>query len=312
MKSVPPHVRLHRLFGVFAVVHAVLLFVIFFPSVRDDWPPWMYRVWVGLATLWFLWPLALALHPAQSPRRVLVPLAIAAPFVFFWFRLYSSLYAPSVFGFPEGVELTPRSMFQYAASFGHGWFDGRKTLKTGRLTLEAYGPPLGVATPGTPRFSEETLKQRGIEIKFVASDVVSAPIIAHATGYNVAMMTEIKRRWPAMIKAAQDEDARWEQSYYDGKKAGRGEAKRDLRAGHLAIEVSDPPKPSDADFEKMLQERYHIAFRRVDPNADPKMANHVFGQRDGYNEVAEAEIVRRFGKATVHSIWDSFYESRYK
>ena len=311
MKSVPPEVRLHRLLGVFAVGHAVLLFFIFFPAVTDDWPQWMYRVWVGLATLWFLWPIVLALHPAQSARRVLVPLAIAAPFVFFWFRVYSSLYAPSVFGLPEFVRLTPRSMFQYAASFGHGWFDGRKTSKTGRLILEAYGPPLGVFTPGAPKFSEETLKQCGIEIKFVASDVVSAPIIAHARGYNDAMMAEIRRRCPAVVKAAEDEDARWEQSYYDGEKAGRAEAESDLRAGQLAIVVSDPPKKSDAEFEKMLGEKYQLRFKRLDPKADPKMANKVYGQQSGYNQIADAEIKRRFGKATDYAIWEAWAKSRF-
>ena len=124
------------------------------------------------------------------------------------------------------------------------------------------------------------------------------------------MIGEIKQRCAAVVKAAEDEDARWLQSYADGAEAGRVEARRDIREGRFVIEVSDRPKKGDDDFEKMLRERYQIAFRRVNPDADPKMANNVFGHKDGYNEVAEAELSRRFGEKTVEAIWKSFYQIR--
>jgi hypothetical protein len=37
------------------------------------------------------------------------------------------------------------------------------------------------------------------------------------------------------------------------------------------------------------------------------MANRVFGHKAGVNEVAEAEITRRFGEGTVESIWKYSY-----
>ena len=62
----------------------------------------------------------------------------------------------------------------------------------------------------------------------------------------------------------------------------------------------------------MLRERYQVDFRRVTPDADPKMANKVFGHREGYNEVIGTELTRRFGEKTVEAIWKSFYETRGK
>jgi hypothetical protein len=60
----------------------------------------------------------------------------------------------------------------------------------------------------------------------------------------------------------------------------------------------------------MLRERYQIDLKRVNPQAIPDMANNVFGHKEGYNEVAEMEIKRRFGKASVETIWKFFYEMR--
>jgi hypothetical protein len=207
MKDVGSQVRVHRILGCLAVAHAGLL--LFVPStLGDGWMSWTLRLWVGLATLWFLWPLVLALHPAQSARRVLIPLGFAAPFVFLWFRLYSSDLGPPVFGLPEFVHLTPHSMLQYAISYRTGWADANKKAKTAGLSLEAYG--FGTFTPGAPGFSRETLKQCGIEINHVAGCVVDTQIVGHANGYNIAMIAEIKRRFGnGVVKAAEDKDAKW-------------------------------------------------------------------------------------------------------
>jgi hypothetical protein len=267
---------------------------------------WTHRLWVGLATLWFFWPFVLAIHPARSVRRVLVPLIIAAPFVLLWFRLYSSVLAPPVFGLPPGLSLSPPDLVIYAVAYQSGSADAKKDMRGGRLNLEAFG--FGTITPGAPNFSEATLKQYGIEVTHVAGCVVDSRIEGHAYGYNVAMVAEIKRRCGvAVVTEAEREDARWIQSYDDGKEAGRAEALSELQAGRLALEISDPPKKGDTEFEKMLGDRYQINLRRVDPHADPKMSNKVFGHVAGVNEVAEAEITRRFGQGTVESIWKSFY-----
>jgi hypothetical protein len=280
VKPTAPEVRTHRLFGILAVLHAALLFFVLFPTV--DWSDWMVRFWVALATLWFAWPLILALHSAQCAKRVLIPLAIAAPFVFFWFRWYTDLYAPRAFGLTEFVEFRLSSMFRFATSFG--------------------------ATPGTPRFSVETLKQCGIPIKYVASDVVSSEILAHARGYNIAMMPEIRRRWPAVVKATEDEDAGLEKLLSDGEKNGRAEAETDFRSGHFGIVLDDPSRIDDAAFEKWLRDNYQINVKRVNPPTDPKMENYVSGYASGYNRVSDAEIRHRFGKAALDEIWQKWVE----
>src|ERR1700676_3204890 len=113
-------VRVHRILGCFAVLHSVLLLIPFF--YLDTMNGWPMRLWFGLCTLWLFWPLILALHPAQSARRVLIPLGFAAPFAFLWFRFYAGMAAP-LFGLPDGLELYPHTIAQWAVSYGRGWVD---------------------------------------------------------------------------------------------------------------------------------------------------------------------------------------------
>ncbi len=258
------------------------------------------RLWVGFATLWFLWPIVLAVHGVKSVRRALIPLGIAAPFVFVWCRSYIHQFAPGIFGMPSGVSLTPVSILEYSGSYVSGWLQAKQQVRTGHFALEGYG--FGFSAPKAPNFSKEALKQCGIEALAVAGCVVNTRIEGHAAGWNDATMSALRHRCPDIVKAAEDEDARWHQSYYDGERAGRQDALDDLKAGGLAIEVSDSPK-QDADFERMLRERYQIGLRRVYPHADPKLMNNVFGHNAGYNRVADKEIRRGFGKAADESIW---------
>ena len=107
-------------------------------------------------------------------------------------------------------------------------------------------------------------------------------------------MKEIRRRCPAIVKAAEDEDARLQQSSEDGRKMGRDDALKDLREGHLVLEVSTRDNYGDGDFEAMLAQRYQARLRRLNPDANPNMANSVFSHMDGNNSVAQDEITRRF------------------
>lgn len=309
MKASPSKVRVHRILGCLTVLHGLLVAVLLFTVARDS--IWFFWFWVVLATLWFFWPLVLAVHPGRSVLRIILPLILAYPGYFLWSRPYS-LVVVQAFHLEEsltwGVDLSPHSMLTYAFGYGVGWADAKKDAKAGRLILESFG--FGTFTPGAPNFSDSARQQYGIEINQVAGCVVNERIMGHAKGYNDVMVEEIKRRCGiAVVTEAEKENARWVQSYEDGEEEGRAEALSELRAGRLAIEVSDPPKKGEAEFERMLRERYQISLRRVDPNADPKKANKVFGHKAGYNEVAEAEIIRRFGEDTVASIWKSFYQA---
>jgi hypothetical protein len=307
MRTPPPGVHINRILGCAAVLHAGLL--LFVPEAAGPtWLGFTHRLWVGLATLWFFWPLVLAVHPSKSARRFFVPLLFAAPCVFLWFRAYSSILAPPLFGLPDMIDLNPISLLQYSVSYGSGRLDANKDAKTGRLNLEAYG--FGTFTPGVPNFPDSLLKEYRIEVTHVAGCVVDTSIIGHAKGYNDRMLDEIRRRCgDSIVKNAEEEDARWIQSYKDGEKAGRADAQRDLQKQTLAIEVTDPPKNGDDDFAKMLRERYQVELRRTYPQVDPKMANQVFGHSTGYNAVMEEELNRRFGEKTSSSIWSSFYRS---
>lgn len=308
MRRIPPAIHVNRILGCAAVLHAGLLLLV--PSTAGPtWLGFTHRLWVGLATLWFFWPLILAIRPLMSARLFLGVFLLAAPCLCFWCPMYSTTLAPPLFGLSDAVSLDPISLLQYSVSYGSGRLDASKAAKTGRLNLEAFG--FGTVTPGAPNFSESVLKQYQIEITHVAGCVIDTAIVGHAKGYNDRMLDEIRRRCgDSVVKTAEEEDARWIQSYTDGEKAGRADARRDLQAQTLAIEVTDPPKNGDDDLAKMLRERYHVEFRRKDPHVDPKMANQVYGHCAGYNAVMEQELNRRFGENTASSILSSFYLSR--
>jgi len=75
----------------------------------------------------------------------------------------------------------------------------------------------------------------------------------------------------------------------------------------VILEVAHVPEGHDEKVEELLRERYQVSFRQPSPNSDPKMANKVLGHECGYNEVAEQEIKRRFGKKALRTIWDLYY-----
>jgi len=74
--------------------------------------------------------------------------------------------------------------------------------------------------------------------------------------------------------------------------AGHEDAGKDVREGRLIIESFGLPPPWDADYAKLLKERYGIELRAV---AGCVVDDNIVGHRKGYNEVSEAEIQRRFG-----------------
>ncbi len=296
-------VRVHRILGCLAILHSGLL-LLFRSSAGRTWMDWHLRLWIGLAILWLFWPLIFVLHPARSARRVLIPLMVAAPFVFFWFGLLFWIAAAFMFNLPDEVDIQEDSVVQYAASYGRGWLDAKRDIKSGRVVFEGYGFG-GNMTPGAPAFSSSSprsLEQCRVEIRPVALCSIDTRIVGHAKGYNDVMVAALRQRCPDLVKSAEDEDARWTRSLYEGAEAGRADARRDLNRGQLVFEVTDPPSKGDMAFEKMLRERYQLGFRRVNPDADPRMANYVFGHATGYDEVVYAEVEHHFGKPAVDAV----------
>jgi len=101
-----------------------------------------------LATLWFLWPIVLAVHGANSPKRALIPLVFAAPFVLLWGRLYTIELAPAVFEMPDAVHLNPYDVSQYLVAYFHGRSVAQEELRKGHFVLEGYG--FGFFSPKPP------------------------------------------------------------------------------------------------------------------------------------------------------------------
>jgi hypothetical protein len=84
--------------------------------------------------------------------------------------------------------------------------------------------------------------------------------------------------------------------------AGRADAENDVRAGRLAIEVFGSPIKGEANFERMLRERYQIELRRVAGETDTGTDQRVWGHAYGYDDVSEAEIEGRLGKVAIETI----------
>ncbi len=57
-----------------------------------------------------------------------------------------------------------------------------------------------------------------------------------------------------------------------------------------------------AGYEKILRDRYQIELRRIAD--DTNVTEKVLGQAEGYNEVSEREITRRFGSGVIEETAD--------
>lgn len=97
--------------------------------------------------------------------------------------------------------------------------------------------------------------------------------------------------------------------------SGRVDAKRDLAKGILANERFGLPVLgldehahivlSQEEYSKFLQERFGIELRSV---AGCVVNGRIYAHADGYNEIMDAEIERRFGT----NFWSRAWEDAYK
>ena len=183
--SMPPRNQ-HRVLGCLAIVHSAAVITLL---VLRPWPwapPWYDRLWVGIATLWFLWPLVLLLHSGGSALRVAVPLVLAGLIAIPWWRMYRS-DAAVLFGLPMGCTLSPASMTSFFTAYFRGRADARRDIRAGHLALEVSGL-------GAGEFVKPLKERYGVEARVVAGCVVNETIMGHERGYNVVSAAEIKRR----------------------------------------------------------------------------------------------------------------------
>ena len=93
-------------------------------------------------------------------------------------------------------------------------------------------------------------------------------------------------------------------AYFTARQQGRTAAERDISNGVLAVEEYGMPKPQQ--FREMLQQRYHIDLRQIAGDTD--VTAKVMGHAKGYNEIAAAEIARRFGAQTLQQTEDEAWK----
>jgi hypothetical protein len=179
---------IHRLIGVFAILHSVAILALIALRPWPDPGRWFDPLWVGFATLWFFWPIVLVLHRGRSLLRIAIPLVLAVAAVSRWFSMYSFIGA-SAFGLPMGCDLHPVTMTRFFAAYVRGRADARRDIRDGQLIIEVSG--FGAGATGI----EKILKDRyGVETRVVADCLVDDRILGHQWGYNVVAGAEIKRR----------------------------------------------------------------------------------------------------------------------
>jgi hypothetical protein len=149
---------------------------------------WAEPLWVGIVTLWFFWPIVLALHAGRSWRRfalfVFVGLLVLIPSL----RIYNRA-APYAFGLPWIVSMDPRSILKYYRAYIDGKSQARKDIAAGLLVIEESGFMAG----GGP--DVDILRERyHVEVRALAQCIVSESIIGHEDGYNSIAGPEIDRR----------------------------------------------------------------------------------------------------------------------
>jgi hypothetical protein len=90
--------------------------------------------------------------------------------------------------------------------------------------------------------------------------------------------------------------------YFTAKRKGRLEAENELRSGVLAVETAGLPMPNGTI--KAIRDRYNIELRYIASDTD--VTAKVLGHINGYNEVSQPEIRRRFGTDVVRKTEDEF------
>ena len=106
----------HWVLGCLAVLHSALVLAV---MLMRPWPvpPWWFDpLWVGIATLWFLWPIVLLWQAGRSVRRVTIPLLVASLLAALWWRTYSFDGAAG-FRLPMGCTLSPVTMTRFFAAY---------------------------------------------------------------------------------------------------------------------------------------------------------------------------------------------------
>jgi hypothetical protein len=205
MKTTSPSARAYQRLGFLAVAHAVAAFGLgFLLLLGGSEDAWRERLWVGLVTLWFFWPVVLALHYGRSILRFAVVMSLAAVVLFPSLCFYNMI-APSAFGLPWVVSMNPVSIWKYYSAYQTGRSEAKGDVAANILAIEESGLP----GPGLAHYVRILRERYQIEVRRVAGCVVDEKIEGHQAGYNDVSEREIDRRVGlGCIEAAREEAAR--------------------------------------------------------------------------------------------------------
>lgn len=293
-------VRRHRSLCWLAVLHAGVILGTTFPVLNHMEINRMWRIWTGLTTLWFFWPLILSLGRGSTKRSVYVAMGLSAALLAFPVRTYC-YFAAYVFA-PAGDlrMISPYSVVPYVYGFVRGWTEGKSRAGDDSIIVEGYG--FGCYAPAAPPFSQEMALKYRVQTRAIAGCGVSDYILGHARGYNIASSGEIKRRYgSAVIVAAENEWKERQERIHAEHARGSADAENDAHNGRLAILLYEHATDEEA-YREMLRERYQTELRRVAENPQAISENelsYVFG----YNEASTRELKRRFGDEGQRAAW---------
>ena len=194
------HARTYRRLGYLALMHAGVLvgLLAIWLRLQSEDEFWLQRLWVGLVTLWFLWPIVLALHPGRSALRLGVFALLSV--VLLWPSLsWYDMIAAEALGLPKDAHMNPIEAWMFFSAYRTGRAEAQKDVAAGNLAIEEFG--FGAGSGG------QILRERyQIELRPIAQCLVDQRILGHAAGYNSVSEPEIHRRFGReRITAARDE-----------------------------------------------------------------------------------------------------------
>ena len=297
MSTVASDARWHRIFAVAAVVHAAIIFASLFALYEQEEWLWFPAVWVGLTTLWFFWPIILALHPGSSCRRAYVSLAVSALLLALPLRSYLDRFAPHVLGGDDGpVSFNPYDVGAYGVGYISGWVASKDRSGAETIALEGYGMGGGF-TPGVPSLSAVAAKRYNVRVHPIASCGVNSYILGRAAGYNAVSAGILKERYGADIMDVLAREWTLEQERYEvAEEAGRAAAQREIAAGQLTLNVAtEHVAAENAEIDMTVLAQNDIGLRQIVEGEDDVIGVDVLRYASAYNDIVEAEMERRFG-----------------
>jgi len=248
-----------------------------------------------MTTLWFFWPIILAVHVGGSLRRNYISLGVAAALLALPMIGYQRFLASWVLGGRDMVSFTPVALGPYIVGYARGWRDAKQRAGMEPILLEGYGMG-GSFTPGAPPFTREAFEKYRLQIESVALCGVTPYIQGHAKAYNTVSVNEIRRRYGSgVITGAQREEAERQEEYASAKTRGSTDAQSDAQSGRLAVLISRGAIDGEDEYRTMFRDRYQTELRRVAKTTNG-ISETDWRYIHGYNEVAAAELARRFGK----------------